>query len=1450
MVRIAPLRRLSTILLPALVLLTLAAALPWLLSADSIQAQADTTRPTITAGPTITSSPANGDTYGKDETIVVTVTFSEAVTVTGEPWVRLTMGERNRWARYSSGSGTTTLTFAYTLRDNDTDPDGISIGKNALKLRGGTIADADGNAARLKHPALDAQAGHKVDGSPPQVTAGPTITSSPAGGDTYGKDEAIVVTLTFSEAVSVTGQPRVRLTMGERNRWARYSSGDGATTLSFAYTVRTNDRDEGGVSIGANQLQLRGGSIADGGGNAASLDHPALPSQSGHKVAGSPQSAPADEPGAVSLDPQAPQAGSPVSATLIDPDGSVSGQTWSWASSSNGTDWTAIAGANAQTYTPAAEDVGNYLRATASYTDAHGPGKTAVSAAIGPVAATVTVQRPEPQAQTTSGDPQEVRVPLNWALIPKDSNDKPLFTEGQSFRLLFVSSTTRNTQSADIGVYNKLVQDDAGANTHLARFKSQFRVLGSTPSVAARDNTATNPTAGHDGPGVPIYWIKSDGKGEKVADDYSDFYDGSWDSQARTTPSGAGSYYRYVATGSRSDGTGYAGTGGGAQFGGTWSYVGLADLGRGVGGELFVGAGLPKTTLHPFYGLSPVITVSAVNCAAATATGQECTVPPDWSLIPTGVSPGDSFRLMFVTSTGIPATSRDIATYNTFVQGKAEKNRFLKSFASTFRALGSAWDVHARPNTFTRAGDIGASEPIYWVNGHRVTDTYPNLYDKSWDYNVHSGQYPTTETGGTITDQWLIWTGTEWNGNPATGTQLGNNRVVAGKLNLGQHELRSPPDAGTDEPVGNSYSMYALSPLLTVEEEITVWSATLTVDAYATFFGCDNSDSSFDDCSTTSVLTDDSFDYAGVTYTVDWLYTRANGALRLSFNGIEGRAAKTALSALTLNVDGTALAIKDATGDSDEVWWVHTPSPAWAGGTKVALTLTAPAPPAKPSGFTASPGNTEVTLRWTDPSDASITKYQYQQKAGTGAYGEWMDISDSSPTITSHTVTGLMNWTAYTFRIRAVNPTGPSAASSEATATPMTVVDCAAVTATGQECTVPADWPLIPSGVESGDSFRLMFVTSASTPATSQNIATYNTFVQGHAEKNPLLKPFKSTFRALGSAWDVHARPNTFTRDGDLGASDPIYWVNGHRVTDTYANLYDKSWDYNVDANHYPRTETGGTITSQWEIWTGTEWNGNPATGTQLGNNRVVAGKLNLGQHELRSPPENPGARDWPATESRPMYALSPLLTVEDLTYWSATLTVDALGSYFGCNNENAGHNNCSDVSVLTDDDFDYNGVTYTVNYFYWINLGSPSILLDFGSSVTGNAVKAALGALTLNMDGTALAIRDAHADSEKYVVDAHPVSRLDRRDDGLAVADRPRARRRQHSADGDGGLDRLLLRRGRRHAAHGDAEGRGGRLHQGDLLGEHEARQERRRERTAPALLPHRERRRAVRHR
>ena len=84
-----------------------------------------------------------------------------------------------------------------------------------------------------------------------------------------------------------------------------------------------------------------------------------------------------DEAGTVSVSPEQPEVGTALIASLSDPDGSLSGISWQWARSSDGPSWRDISAANSNSYTPVANDVGIYLQATASYTDGHGPGKSA-----------------------------------------------------------------------------------------------------------------------------------------------------------------------------------------------------------------------------------------------------------------------------------------------------------------------------------------------------------------------------------------------------------------------------------------------------------------------------------------------------------------------------------------------------------------------------------------------------------------------------------------------------------------------------------------------------------------------------------------------------------------------------------------------------------------------------------------------------------------------------------------------------------------------------------------------------------------------------------------------------------------------------------------------------------------------------------------------------------------
>ncbi len=92
-----------------------------------------------------------------------------------------------------------------------------------------------------------------------------------------------------------------------------------------------------------------------------------------------------DAAGTVALSSTQPRVDTSLTAALTDPDGAPSSITWLWGRSSDQNNWTIIDGATAASYRPVATDVGNYLRATASYTDGHGPGKGAEAVSSNPV---------------------------------------------------------------------------------------------------------------------------------------------------------------------------------------------------------------------------------------------------------------------------------------------------------------------------------------------------------------------------------------------------------------------------------------------------------------------------------------------------------------------------------------------------------------------------------------------------------------------------------------------------------------------------------------------------------------------------------------------------------------------------------------------------------------------------------------------------------------------------------------------------------------------------------------------------------------------------------------------------------------------------------------------------------------------------------------------------------
>ena len=198
--------------------------------------------------------------------------------------------------------------------------------------------------------------------------------------------------------------------------------------------------------------------------------------------------------------------------------------------------------------------------------------------------------------------------------------------------------------------------------------------------------------------------------------------------------------------------------------------------------------------------------------------------------------------------------------------------------------------------------------------------------------------------------------------------------------------------------------------------------------------------------------------------------------------------------------------------------------------------------------------------------------------------------------------------------------------------------------------TVAPHSDLIPDDF-TGDSFRVLFATSATRAATSADIADYNSFVQaaagaGHAA----IRAASSLFTAVASTAAVDARDNTATTYNNDDKGVPIYWLGGNQVADDYEDFYDGDWDDEAD----PRDESGDAR-SLTDIadrpFTGSNHDGTAATSgifsSVLGTTEAVA-RVRVGRPGSGNPSHGPISSNSVAdkTSERPLYALSPILRV------------------------------------------------------------------------------------------------------------------------------------------------------------------------------------------------------------
>ena len=352
---------------------------------------------------------------------------------------------------------------------------------------------------------------------------------------------------------------------------------------------------------------------------------------------------------------------------------------------------------------------------------------TMLSALIALIATVYALGASTPREALASGHVEY--VPLDWSLKPAGIGP------GERFRLVFLSSTKRDATSTDIADYNTFVQDLAlSGHANIHDHASRFKVVGCTRAVDARDNTRTNTN----GPGMPIYWVG----GAKVADSYTDFYDGSWDDEINDKNELGNDAHdtsqipNYPWTGCLHDGTEAI----------TTESRGLGTnnvrLGRPNGisteqGPLGSALNRNRAETRPFYALSPVLQVPSMNASRLSPTGA-----PHPGKITSNSDTGIEHRVKLLKNGQYRI---DVKGSERSQPGGTIDNPRVKIFAgrSKLKLLNKSSDGVSQTSSETRATGGGAGENSRLDIKAKETDNYRLLIHRAAGDN---GTYTVTVT--------------------------------------------------------------------------------------------------------------------------------------------------------------------------------------------------------------------------------------------------------------------------------------------------------------------------------------------------------------------------------------------------------------------------------------------------------------------------------------------------------------------------------------------------------------------------------------------------------------------------------------------------------------------------------------------------------------------------------
>lgn len=194
-----------------------------------------------------------------------------------------------------------------------------------------------------------------------------------------------------------------------------------------------------------------------------------------------------------------------------------------------------------------------------------------------------------------------------------------------------------------------------------------------------------------------------------------------------------------------------------------------------------------------------------------------------------------------------------------------------------------------------------------------------------------------------------------------------------------------------------------------------------------------------------------------------------------------------------------------------------------------------------------------------------------------------------------------------------------------------------------------------PAGLNPGDQYRLIFVTSTTTAATDTSAAYYNTFVDNLAQSVPELASLGVTWKVLGNLNGADPQVNTGTTGA---AAIPTYRLDGTVFATSYPDLWDAPSvpvlynELGLQVINSPQ-EVGRVWTGMGEALSVPNWSaggyiGNGGAGGNTGAGRADNAWYTYGWYGLSN------------TQEQHLYAMSDVITVVQIPEPSALALLGA----------------------------------------------------------------------------------------------------------------------------------------------------------------------------------------------